>query len=66
MIFNPESYLNNWLKKHGKEDYINFSDEDLDKLRTYFKSLDSDGGGSIGIDELEDPLIALGLVDNRS
>lgn len=66
MIYNPESYLNNWLKKHGKEDYINFSDEDLEKLRTYFRSLDSDGGGSIGIDELEDPLIALGLVDNRS
>ena len=37
----------------------------MEKLRTYFKSLDSDGGGSIGIDELEDPLIALGLVDNR-
>jgi len=27
--------------------------------------LDDDGSGSIGIDELEDPLIALGLVDNR-
>lgn len=65
MIFNPESYLNNWLKVHGKEDYINFKDEELEQLRTYFKSLDSDGGGSIGIDELEDPLIALGLVDNR-
>jgi hypothetical protein len=31
----------------------------------YFNSLDSDGGGSIGVDELEDPLIALGLVENR-
>ena len=28
-------------------------------------SLDDDGSGSIGVDELEDPLIALGLVDNR-
>ena len=28
-------------------------------------SLDGDGSGSIGIDELEDPLIALGLVQNR-
>jgi len=27
--------------------------------------LDDDGSGSIGVDELEDPLIALGLVDNR-
>jgi len=35
------------------------------KLRTYFNSLDDDDGGSIGVDELEEPLIALGLVDNR-
>jgi len=28
-------------------------------------SLDSDGSGSIGVDELEDPLIAMGLVENR-
>jgi Ca2+-binding EF-hand superfamily protein len=34
-------------------------------LRNYFGSLDDDGSGSIGVDELEDPLIALGLVDNR-
>jgi len=27
--------------------------------------LDDDGSGSIGVDELEDPLIALGLVENR-
>jgi len=27
--------------------------------------LDEDGSGSIGVDELEEPLIALGLVDNR-
>lgn len=34
-------------------------------MRTYFNSLDDDGSGSIGVDELEDPLIALGLVDSR-
>ena len=31
-----------------------------------FDSLDTDGGGSIGIDEMEDPLIAFGLVENRA
>jgi Ca2+-binding EF-hand superfamily protein len=41
------------------------TDEELMKLRTYFNSLDDDDGGSIGVDELEEPLIALGLVDNR-
>lgn len=34
-------------------------------LREYFDSLDDDESGQIGVDELEDPLIALGLVDNR-
>ena len=27
--------------------------------------MDEDGSGAIGVDELEDPLIALGLVENR-
>jgi Ca2+-binding EF-hand superfamily protein len=65
MIYNPESGLRNWLKSRGKEHCIKFEDEKLIKLRLYFGSLDDDGSGSIGVDELEDPLIALGLVDNR-
>ena len=28
-------------------------------------SLDTDGSGSIGVDELEEPLISLGLAQNR-
>lgn len=35
-------------------------------LRKVFGDLDDDGSGSIGVDELEDPLIALGLVNDRS
>lgn len=34
-------------------------------LKDCFESLDEDGSAAIGVDELEDPLIALGLVDNR-
>ena len=56
---------NNWLKSRGKEQYIEFEEEEMRQLREYFGSLDDDGSGSIGVDELEDPLIALGLVDNR-
>ena len=62
---NPQSGLRNWLKSRGKEHCIDFEDEELRQLRNYFNSLDDDGSGSIGVDELEDPLIALGLVDNR-
>ena len=65
LLFNPESKLRNWLKSRGKEHCIDFEDEELRQLRNYFGSLDDDGSGSIGVDELEDPLIALGLVDNR-
>lgn len=65
LIFNPESQLNKWLKSRGKSHCINFEDEELMQLRNYFNSLDDDTSGSIGVDELEDPLIALGLVDNR-
>jgi hypothetical protein len=65
LIFNPESMLRSWLKKRGKQHCIDFDDEELRQLRTYFNSLDDDGSGAIGVDELEDPLIALGLVENR-
>ena len=57
--------MRGWLRKHGKDDYIVFKDDELKKLRDYFNSLDDDKSGSIGVDELEDPLIALGLVENR-
>lgn len=65
LLFNPVSQLNKWLKSRGKQHCINFEDDELIQLRNYFNSLDDDGSGSIGVDELEDPLIALGLVDNR-
>jgi len=65
LIYNPESQLRKCLKSRGKEHCIDFEDEELRQLRNYFNSLDDDGSGSIGVDELEDPLIALGLVENR-
>jgi len=49
----------------GKAKYIDFEDEARTKLKTYFRSLDDDDSGSIGVDELEEPLIALGLLDSR-
>lgn len=57
--------MRKWLKSRGKEHCLDFEDEEKKQLRAYFNSLDDDGSGSIGVDELEDPLIALGLVDNR-
>lgn len=37
----------------------------IKKLKECFDSLDEDGGGSIGIDELEDPLIGLGFAETK-
>ena len=39
---------------------------ELDELKHYFNHLDQDGGGSIGIEELETPLISLGIAKNRA
>jgi centrin-2 len=57
--------LRSWLLKRGKGHCIDFDTEELKQLREYFNALDEDGSGEIGVDELEDPLIALGLVENR-
>ena len=34
-------------------------------LKDCFNELDDDGSQAIGVNELEDPLIALGLLDTR-
>lgn len=54
-----------WLKKHDKSEYIDFDDAHRSKIKGYFNSLDSDGSGAIGVEELEDPLIALGICETR-
>jgi hydroxymethylpyrimidine pyrophosphatase-like HAD family hydrolase len=67
------------LFKHGKHKFVDFTGEELSKLREYFRELDEDGSGkfyfilinssiigSIGIEELEKPLISLGLCQNRT
>ena len=60
-----DSSLRNWLRVHGKSKYIDFDDEERKQYREIFKALDGDGSGAIGVEELEDPLIALGLADSR-
>ena len=54
-----------WLKATGREAALDFNDEELRKLRECFDALDDDHGGSIGIEELEEPLIGLGLANTK-
>lgn len=60
-IFQSQFQERKWLKDHGKQNQIRFEDNDLKELRKYFGSLDVESKGCIGVRELEDPLIALGL-----
>lgn len=52
------------MKNRGKAHLLDFSDDQIVKLKDCFNSLDVDGGGSISIDELKVPLIGLGLVES--
>lgn len=54
-----------WLLKHGKKQFVDFQEEELKHLRNYFEYLDKDKGGSISVEELEEPLMALGFAENR-
>ena len=54
-----------WLKKNNKEEYIDFNEQYRRKIYKYFSSMDTDGGGSIGPEELDGPLITLGIARNR-
>lgn len=53
------------MKNRGRYHLLDFSDDELKKLKECFRNLDDDGSGSIGIDELEIPLIGLGFADSR-
>ena len=60
-----EKSVRRWMVNHGKGHYLAFTDAQIIKLKETFSNLDEDGGGSIGIDELETPLIGLGFADTR-
>ena len=53
------------MVSRGKAELLPFSDQEIKKLKECFNNLDEDGGGSIGIDELETPLIGLGFAESR-
>jgi hypothetical protein len=54
-----------WLSKHGRRFLINFDEKERREMKQYFKALDQKNHGSIGIEELEELLISVGLAQTR-
>jgi len=54
-----------WLKRHGKKDCVGFPAELRQALKEFFGALDVDSSGAVSIEELYEPLLALGLVETR-
>ena len=54
-----------WMKRRGKSQYIDFDNAQRSKLKKVFRELDKDHSGALDVDELYEPLLALGLVDSR-
>lgn len=54
-----------WLQKHGKRQYIDFDANTRRQLHVYFRAMDEDGSGFISVEELLDPLVALGLAETK-
>jgi hypothetical protein len=62
-----ETRQRDWLRKHGKHSCVDFSDAERAELRSFFEGLSGTTGSDarIGISELEEMLISLGLADTR-
>ena len=55
----------NWLKARGKGKKMATEMDRVRMLRDWFEALDADGSGDISVDELEEPLISIGLVSSK-
>ena len=53
--------MRKWYISRGKSHVLHFTDDEITKLKDCFNALDDDGSKSISVDELEEPLIGLGL-----
>jgi len=63
LIYRDTNDIDKWYKLRGKK--VGLGREKLRELKELFSALDDDGSAAIGVDELENPLITLGLVNDR-
>ena len=55
-----------WLVNHGHKVRQQKNQAHLKRLRQWWDFLDADGGGTLSVDELEDPLVSVGLARGRA
>ncbi|KAG1687408.1 hypothetical protein DVH05_005205 [Phytophthora capsici] len=55
---------NAWLTKHAKQPKFQFTGEQKRMLRQWFNALDTDKSGKISVEELEDPMLSIGIVND--
>ena len=55
-----------WLVNHGHKVRQQKKQAHLKRLRQWWDFLDADGGGTLSVDELEDPLVSVGLARGRA
>lgn len=55
-----------WARKHGTKLLKKFSTDDVRQLRSWFRALDIDRSGGIGMEELLDPLLSAGILRDKS
>jgi hypothetical protein len=54
-----------WLRKRGKGYYTGFTPAQRKQNKAFFDALDTEGSGGVTIEELFEPLLALGLVETK-
>ncbi|KAF0715207.1 hypothetical protein AaE_011377 [Aphanomyces astaci] len=54
-----------WFTKHGQPSRMKEDRAKMVLMRRWFEFLDTDGSGEIGLNELEDPLVSVGLARCR-
>eukprot|EP00946_MAST-07B_sp_MAST-7B-sp1_P004065 g4065.t1 len=55
-----------WYNIHGHATKQKRQREHMKRLRAWWEFLDADGGGTLSVDELEDPLVSVGLATGRA
>ena len=57
--------VNHWLSMHGHKTEVLAMTKSVQMLKEWFKFLDAKGTGRVGVAELEEPLVSVGLAASR-